>query len=108
MKHLILLTIMFVIGVFNRPLTTNNIVPYSFPQENTQENAYIILMDQCNGCHITKQRGMVFTRDNINLYSLAIEQQVFVKKRMPKGKKNKLTSTELNKLRLWLNSLNNH
>lgn len=51
----------------------------------------------------------VFTLANMDDLAHKIHKQVFIKKRMPKGKDIKLTSYEYNALRKWLETqtLNN-
>mgnify|MGYP005993915167 CR=1 FL=1 len=53
---------------------------------NQKEEAYKILNNKCNICHKNKD----------------IYKQVFIKKRMPKGKDIKLTTEEYSKLLTWI------
>lgn len=109
MKHLFLMISMLFLHRFNAHSFSYYIVLPNFSyQENYKENALTVLENRCNVCHIKKQKELVFTRDNMVQYSFAIEQQVFIKKRMPKGRRNKLTTTEQNNLKLWLEALKNH
>lgn len=74
--------------------------------DNTiQENAFATLDSKCNECHKKKKPTYTFTRDNMDLFAGPINEQVFIKKKMPKGKKNKLTEKEAETLKTWLNSL---
>ena len=70
---------------------------------NTQVKlrALKVLQNKCNSCHLKKNRSVVFTAANMSQKAPEIYKQVFIKKRMPKGKV-KLTETELVQLRLWL------
>ena len=72
--------------------------------DNSKENAFQILNNKCNICHIKRNRRRVFTEDNMNSWSNDVYKQVFIKKRMPKGKKIKLTSKEYQELLTWISS----
>lgn len=67
-----------------------------------KSDAYEILKVKCNGCHQIKNPAWVFTLDNMTIFSEEINKQVFIKKRMPKGKEIKLTQEEYQRLRNWL------
>ncbi|MFX0558312.1 hypothetical protein ACOCEA_16040 [Maribacter sp. CXY002] len=67
--------------------------------------AYYVLTNKCNICHAAKKRQSIFTLHNMDSLSEAINLQVFIKKKMPKGKKNKLTLEDERQLKAWLNSL---
>lgn len=67
-----------------------------------KSDAYEILKTKCNGCHRTKNPAKVFTVDNMDRFSAEIYKQVFVKKRMPKGRENQLTLEEYERLKKWL------
>ncbi len=71
-------------------------------RENIQNNAFQVLVLKCNVCHATKKRQDIFTLENMDSLSESIHKQVFIKKKMPKGKKIKLTYEELKALREWL------
>jgi uncharacterized membrane protein len=64
--------------------------------------AFAILDAKCNVCHRKRNRRMVFTLENMEERAPKIHKQVFVKKRMPKGKNNILTVEESRSLRKWL------
>lgn len=70
-----------------------------------KEKAFEILTNKCNVCHEKRNRRRVFTEDNMNDWSNDVYKQVFIKKRMPKGKKIKLTSGEYQDLLTWISSL---
>lgn len=88
---------------------------YTLPQANfpmainkSQKNeALQILEDKCNVCHRKRNKRGVFTSSNMNHWSKDIYKQVFIKKRMPKGKKTKLTNSEYQKLLTWITSIKN-
>lgn len=69
-------------------------------------DAFEILKTKCNVCHQKRNRKRVFTVDNMNDFGKKIYQQVFKWKRMPKGRKIKLTKKEYDQLRHWLSSIN--
>lgn len=75
---------------------------YMILKDSTQQRAFGILVDKCNVCHAQRNRGRVFTEDNMNSWTNDIYQQVFIEKRMPKGKKTKLTSQEYQDLLTWV------
>jgi len=75
-------------------------------QNDVQQQALTILKNKCNVCHTIKKRQTVFTIDNMDSLSDIIYYQVFEKKKMPKGRKIKLTQQEEAQLKTWLNSLN--
>ncbi len=66
--------------------------------------AFEILETKCNICHIKQNRKKVFSLENMNVFAPKIEEQVFVKKRMPRGKKIKLTDKEYEQLYIWIKS----
>jgi len=79
----------------------------TFNQANdAQKQALTVLVKKCNVCHATKKRQTVFTIDNMDSLSDIIYYQVFEKKKMPKGRKIKLTQAEEGQLKTWLSSLN--
>jgi len=69
-----------------------------------KQEAVIVLDRKCNVCHSIENPSRVFTFRNMNDLARNINRQVFVWKRMPKGSKNWLTTTEKEKLKRWLNS----
>ncbi len=72
-----------------------------------KEKAFLILNNKCNVCHSKRNRQRVFTLDNMNTWSDDIYKQVFIKKRMPKGKKIKLTSQEYQDVLTWISTTQN-
>ncbi len=69
-------------------------------------NALKVLQTKCNVCHKSRNPGKVFNLDNMSVLAPKIYKQVFLKKRMPKGKTNKLTNEEYVTLQNWLNTEN--
>ena len=86
----------------SEPFTLNDITEYS------NEKAYQILNNKCNVCHRKRNRRKIFTKENMNTWANDIYKQVFVKKRMPKGKKIKLSSNEYHELLTWISSTKNN
>jgi len=98
-------------GVYE-PIETVALQPQSHVSARTisgtpKEKAFQILENKCNGCHSKRNKRRVFTLDNINLWADDIYKQVFIKKRMPKGKKIKLTSQEYQDLLTWISTTQN-
>ena len=71
-------------------------------QENEKSSAFKVLTTKCNVCHRTKKRQDIFTLKNMDSLAFDINTQVFIKKKMPKGRKIKLTEAEIQVLRDWL------
>jgi uncharacterized membrane protein len=72
--------------------------------DDVKSSALEVLQTRCNTCHVRQNPGKVFTADNMNTLASKINQQVFVKKRMPRGKR--LTNEEYTMLQNWLNTQN--
>lgn len=73
---------------------------------DSQEQVLTVLKTKCNVCHSKKYKKLIFTAENMQDAAPDIYTQVFVKKRMPKGKKIRLTEPELATLKAWLIDLN--
>jgi uncharacterized membrane protein len=72
-------------------------------QEPDQKKvALAILQAKCNTCHSVQNPRKVFTLENMSGLAPKIYQQVFVKKRMPRGAKNGLSRNEYDTLKQWL------
>jgi len=71
-------------------------------QKSPKAEAFNVLRNKCNACHATKKRTEVFTFENMDSLARPIHEQVFIKKKMPKGRKVKLTEDELSSLEKWL------
>lgn len=74
-------------------------------QEEIKQNAFKVLVNKCNSCHATKRNRKIFTLENMGSLSEDINTQVFIKQKMPKGKKNELTTDEKELLKRWLSTL---
>ncbi len=74
-------------------------------QNTVKEDAFNILRMKCNVCHVKKHKRKIFTRNNMSGFAPQINTQVFIKKRMPKGKDIKLTEKQYQLLSTWLRSL---
>ncbi|MEO1436397.1 MAG: hypothetical protein AAFV80_12730 [Bacteroidota bacterium] len=74
--------------------------------ERVEGPAFDILQAKCNICHEKKNPSRVFTRENMNQYAKKINKQVFVFKRMPKGRNIRLTEEEYTTLKHWLHTQN--
>ncbi len=72
-------------------------------QDEYKSFAFKVLQVKCNTCHATKKRTNIFTLENMDSLASNIQNQVFVKKKMPKGKKVQLTEEESRLLKDWLN-----
>ncbi len=72
--------------------------------DSTRIKSFQILENKCNVCHAKRNRRRLFTLENMNSWADDVYKQVFVKKRMPKGKKIKLTSEEYQNLLNWITS----
>ena len=68
-----------------------------------QREAFKVLTQKCNVCHIKQNPSKVFTLENMNGFAGKINRQVFVWKRMPKGKEISLSESEKRTLKNWLN-----
>ena len=68
-----------------------------------QNEAYKVLTQKCNVCHSDKNPSKIFTLENMNGLARKINRQVFVWKRMPKGKEISLSNQEKETLKNWLN-----
>lgn len=75
--------------------------------DSTSNNAFSILENKCNICHTKRNRKRIFTAENMNAFKDAIYKQVFIKRRMPKGNKIKLNSTEYQQLLTWISTTQN-
>lgn len=72
-----------------------------------KDKAFEILETSCNYCHDKRNPSKVFSAENMSTYSNDIYVQVFVKKRMPKGRNNSLSPDDQKVLLRWISSLNN-
>ena len=72
--------------------------------DSTKSIAFNILNQKCNVCHRKQNKRRVFNRQNMTPWAKDIYEQVFVKKRMPRGRKIKLSETEYQQLLNWIKS----
>ena len=84
--------------------------PYTTTQklvvdESLKKQAFSILKNKCNSCHIKKNPFMVFSEKNMTKRAPKINKQVFVLQRMPKKEGTPLTANEYNTLKTWIESL---
>lgn len=73
-------------------------------KDSNKQRALSILTNKCNVCHRKRNKRRVFTAENMNDWANDIYTQVFVKKRMPRGRKIKLNSQEYQELLTWISS----
>ncbi|HEA22576.1 hypothetical protein LCGC14_2430760 [marine sediment metagenome] len=74
-------------------------------QEDLKEKAFEILRIKCNTCHAIKRKPQVFTKLNMDTLASEIYEQVFIKKKMPKGRKVKLSANETVILENWIETV---
>lgn len=101
-------TFITLVAVHNKPITINDHKPLAYTSSETIDpvtKAFKVISNKCNVCHEKRNRRRVFTMANMNDWSNDVYEQVFIKKRMPKGKKIKLTSDEYQDLLTWISSL---
>jgi uncharacterized membrane protein len=72
------------------------------PDDDAKKAALTVLQQKCNVCHRSANPGKVFTIDNIEGLAPKIYKQVFVKRRMPKGRDIQLTEEESQVLKSWV------
>ncbi|WP_115462161.1 hypothetical protein [Winogradskyella aurantiaca] len=75
--------------------------------KSCKEKAYKILESKCNICHRKRNRRRVFTKENMDKWANDIYKQVFIKKRMPRGKNVKLSPDEYQDLLTWITTTKN-
>lgn len=95
----------FVIGLsilFNFNVQGETIPTITASQDTPKNKAFNVLISKCNVCHATKKKQDIFTLENMDSFAIAINKQVFIKGKMPKGKKNKLSQEESIALQDWL------
>lgn len=74
------------------------------PAAKMTDSTWEVLEVRCNECHREKKKEWVFNRKTVHYLASSINEQVFIKKKMPKGKP-KLTEEESQTLQDWLDSL---
>ena len=75
-------------------------------QDSLKLKAFSVLEAKCNVCYRKQNPFMIFSKNNMNRRANSIYQQVFEKKRMPKGNRISLTSADVTHLKQWLFALN--
>lgn len=75
---------------------------YCVKDDPIKQSAFTVLEDKCNGCHKIQKPAYLFTLKNMDIHAADINKQVFIKKKMPKGEGNELTTLESAALRKWL------
>ena len=73
---------------------------------DVKQEAFNILKAKCNVCHRRQNPFKIFSLKNMDKNAPRIHQQVFIKRRMPKGDKIKLSDQEYQTLNQWLISIN--
>ncbi|WP_271783765.1 hypothetical protein [Aquimarina algiphila] len=111
-KIILGLTLSFLVAQSSKREQRQNFVytksTYSAAGDSIELRAYKILTNKCNVCHVERNRRRVFTKENMNPWAADVYKQTFIKKRMPKGKKIKLTNQEYQELLTWITSTKNH
>lgn len=111
-KYLIGITLSFVAVQNPKSELAQNYIPvetiYTVKKDPTKQRAFSILTNKCNVCHMNRNHRRVFTEENMNPWANDVYKQVFIKKRMPKGKKIKLTSQEYQDLLTWISATKNN
>jgi len=98
--ELLILTCILSIGNLSEDDQLNKMNTANISLEQTM--AFEVLKNRCNYCHVTQNPSKVFTLENMNDFTKRINRQVFVWKRMPKGKDNNLDATEKEILSTWI------
>ena len=80
----------------------SNAGPY-VSNDSLKTAAFQVLENNCNECHQDKKPNYLFTLDNMDFFAASINNQVFVKAKMPKGRKNKLSPKDKETLQKWVN-----
>ena len=103
-KYVIVVVLLLIAALASFPFHTNHAAPREVLTEDARlkQTALSVLVQKCNVCHKTYNPGKVFTADNMETLAPKIYKQVFVKRRMPKGRDIKLTPEEEQLLSRWL------
>ena len=76
-------------------------------KDSSKDKAFSVLETKCNICHKTRNKRRLFTKLNMDNWAEDVYMQVFIIKRMPKGKKIKLTNEDYQQILTWITSLKN-
>lgn len=97
---------------YSQPETGNQNKPIAYTMSKREgpikAKAYKFLTNERNVCLSKRNISRVFAKENMNGWSTDVHTQVFIKKRMPYGKKMKHTSEDYQDLLTWISSLNNN
>ncbi|MEO0585481.1 MAG: hypothetical protein AAF135_24930 [Bacteroidota bacterium] len=72
--------------------------------DDPKSRAFYILENKCNVCHRKRNKRRVFNPEKMDGWANDVYEQVFLRKRMPQGRKIKLTSEEYEDLLTWISS----
>lgn len=99
---IIVTSILFQTAFSKEPLGTviSNLSPF---EDKLKREALEVLNTRCNSCHRKQNPFMIFTMKNMDRRINKINEQVFIKKRMPKGD-NELSTEERVRLKNWIKS----
>lgn len=102
--YAIVAILLLVAALASFPFHPNRAATRGVPSDNARlkQTALSVLTQKCNVCHSVYNPGKVFTADNMESLAPKIYKQVFVKRRMPKGRDIKLTPEEEQLLKGWL------
>jgi uncharacterized membrane protein len=87
------------------PFGTNKSIVID-PEPGLKQAAFEVLKSKCNVCHKKQNPFKIFSLKNMEKHALKIYKQVYIYKRMPKGKEIQLTNKEYQTLENWLKSKN--
>lgn len=87
MKYLIFFVLASLVSSLSTNLTKLELQNIDEQQTSLKQKAFIVLKNKCNTCHATKRRVDIFTISNMDSLKFEINNQVFIKRKMPKGKK---------------------
>lgn len=76
--------------------------PYQETGPQIKQKAFKVLDENCNECHAKKKPTYYFTLKNMEGFAADINTQVFIKEKMPKGRKNVLLEKDKETLKTWL------
>lgn len=77
------------------------IAPFKI-EDTLKVAAFAVLENHCNVCHHKKKPTYVFTHENMDAFAASINLEVFVTRKMPKGRDNDLSAEEEQTLKRWL------
>jgi len=105
------ITLLFCLWLLSDFIMMANVTPVMSSQ-NISKNisslkleTFDILDTHCNSCHVDKNPDKLFSIENMDGFAKNINRQVFVFKRMPKGKeqREKISKEEFKILKNWIN-----